>query len=134
MGKSTVGRSPYVPIPLLEDESVVDEQYARYGDEWFRAGGKIFLTSKRLIFNPRRNFIGPSAEPKIIDLERIAVLGRRQRGWTTRLFIWGQNADAWFIDADGERHWFDLGFGWNKTWLEKLARRLGLSVTLTDDR
>ena len=127
------GRSPYVEVELLDGESVVDEQYARYGDRWYRPSGKIFLTNRRLIFSPRRNIIGPSAAPKEINLEHVNALGRRSGDWISRLLIWGQNADAWFIDDGAERHWFDLGFGWNKIWLEKLSKRLGLALTSTDE-
>lgn len=132
MSEEMIGGRWYRGVPVLPKEEVVDQQGARYGERWFRASGKLFLTTKRLIFCPGRNVIGPSAKTRAFDLDEVVALGRHRSGWTQRFLIWGQNTDAWFVDVDGERHWFDLGLGWNKMWVEKLAKRLGLTVVEID--
>ena len=124
-----MGGGSFQNVDLLDGEEIVDKQPARYGDKLLRARGQLFLTNKRLIFRPVKNWIGPSAAPTALDLERITAIGRQRGGWITRLFLFGQNADSWFIEVEGRRHWFDMGWGWNKMWLEKFAGRIGLTLS-----
>ena len=129
-----VGGGSYQSVDLLDEEEVVDGQQARYGDSLFRARGKLFLTNRRLIFCPVKNWIGLSVPPIALELERITAIGRQRGGWITKLFILGQNADSWFVEVDGRRHWFDLGSGWNEMWMERFADRLGLTAAEVKER
>jgi hypothetical protein len=107
-------------VDLLNGEEILEQQPVRYRDKLLSARGQLFLTNKRLMFRPVKNWIGPSVAPTSLDLERITAIGRHSGGGIVRLFLLGQNTDSWFVEACDRRYWFDLGLGWNKMWLRSL--------------
>ncbi len=128
--QNTVGGGIWKEIPLLDGESVIDQQYARYRKKRLhRAVGRLFVTNQRLLFSPAKWTIPWRDEPVVVHLKDISAIGRANRPWLSMLLWWNMSADSWFIDTGGNRHWFDVGWGWNKLWLKKFADRLGLPLT-----
>jgi hypothetical protein len=113
---------------LQAGESVIDEQAARCTRGAFTMRGRLFVTNQRLLFCPTRNILGQRHRPVTISFSDISKIGTGGPGKFVRFLVLGRNTDSWFVAANDEQYWFDLGHGWNEMWLQKFAKRLGLEV------
>jgi hypothetical protein len=125
-----VGGGIWREVPLLNDEAVVKQGAAWHrARPLHRAWGQLFLTNKRLIYCPTKVAVPWRDEPLAYSLEEITALGRTKRPWYWTVLLWAMAPDTLFIEVKGKRHWFSLGWGWNKYWLKELADRTGLTPT-----
>jgi hypothetical protein len=107
-----VGGGIWKEVPLLDGEVVAKESQA-----YHRAGslhlvwGKLFLTSRRLIYCPSK-LSGPWRNQRLaIPLEEITALGRTKRPWYWTLPLWGMPPDSFYVEVRGKRHLVQRGWG-----------------------
>lgn len=100
------------PIPLLVNESVIEEFVANYSQSSFRAvGGKLIVTNRRVVFTPHHLDAATAGRTVSIPLVEIAAVGVQERGGNVlsgslrkRLRIETHSGSTKLFVVNGRRH------------------------------
>jgi hypothetical protein len=130
-----VGGLVFKPVQLLENEFISRSDTAyHWRGRWTSSLGKLYLTNLRLIYSGMPGItvglmgLPWSRESLTLDLDDIQFVGRIDVVWAEYLRR-GISADAYFVDANGQRHCFGPAIGEHLSWLQDLKRPLSSKET-----
>ncbi len=125
-----VGGLVFKPVQLLENEVISRSDTAyHWRGRWTSSLGKLYLTNLRLIYSGMPGItvglmgLPWSRESLTLDLDDIQRVGRVDLVWAEYLRR-GIAADAYFVDANGQRHYFGPAIGEHLSWLYDLKLAL----------